>query len=67
MKNLGFGMMRLPVLTGPTDFDYAQLNKMVDAFLDAGYTYFDTSYVYHSGKSEEAPEVAMPVGIVSVV
>ena len=59
MKNLGFGMMRLPVLTGPTDFDYAQLNKMVDAFLDAGYTYFDTSYVYHSGKSEEATRKAL--------
>ena len=52
MKNLGFGMMRLPVLSGPTDFDYAQLNRMVDAFLDAGYTYFDTSFVYHNGKSE---------------
>lgn len=59
MKNLGFGMMRLPVLSGPTDFDYAQLNKMVDAFLDAGYTYFDTSYVYHSGKSEEATRKAL--------
>ena len=33
MKNLGFGMMRLPVLSGPTDFDYDQLNQMVDAFL----------------------------------
>ena len=29
MKNLGFGMMRLPVLSGPTDFDYKQLNEMV--------------------------------------
>ena len=47
MKNLGFGMMRLPVLSGPTDFDYEQLNRMVDAFLEAGYTYFDISYVYH--------------------
>ena len=54
MKNLGFGMMRLPVFTGPTDFDYEQINRMVDAFLDAGYTYFDTSFVYHNGKSEEA-------------
>jgi hypothetical protein len=35
MKNLGFGMMRLPVLSGPTDFDYEQLNRMVDAFLEA--------------------------------
>ena len=59
MKNLGFGMMRLPVLSGPTDFDYDQLNRMVDAFLDAGYTYFDTSYVYHNGKSEEATRKAL--------
>ena len=59
MKNLGFGMMRLPVLSGPTDFDYEQLDRMVDAFLDAGYTYFDTSYVYHNGKSEEATRRAL--------
>ena len=59
MKNLGFGMMRLPVITGPTDFDYDQLNEMVDAFLEAGYTYFDTSFVYHDGKSEEATRKAL--------
>ena len=59
MKNLGFGMMRLPVLSGPTDIDYEQLNRMVDTFLDAGYTYFDTSFVYHDGKSEEATRKAL--------
>ncbi len=59
MKNLGFGMMRLPVLSGPTDFDYEQLNQMVDAFLAAGFTYFDTSFVYHNGKSEEATRKAL--------
>ncbi|MBR0165119.1 MAG: aldo/keto reductase [Lachnospiraceae bacterium] len=60
MKNLGFGMMRLPVNGGdPTDFDYPQLNEMVDTFLKAGYTYFDTSYVYHNGKSEEATRKAL--------
>ncbi|MBQ3335047.1 MAG: aldo/keto reductase [Eubacteriaceae bacterium] len=59
MKNLGFGLMRLPVISGPTDFDYAQLNEMVDAFLKAGYTYFDTSFVYHEGKSEEATRKAL--------
>ena len=59
MKNLGFGMMRLPVISGPTDFDYVQLNDMVDAFLEAGYTYFDTSFVYHNGKSEEATRRAL--------
>ena len=47
-SRLGFGMMRLPVKNGnPTDFDYDELNRMVDTFIEAGYTYFDTSYVYH--------------------
>lgn len=59
MKNLGFGMMRLPVLSGPTDFEYEQLNRMVDTFMAAGYTYFDTSFVYHDGKSEEATRKAL--------
>lgn len=60
MKNLGFGMMRLPVLNEEqTNFDYEQLNQMVDQFLDAGFTYFDTSYVYHNGKSEEATRKAV--------
>ena len=60
MKNLGFGMMRLPVMNGdPTNFDYEHLNAMVDEFLDAGYTYFDTSFVYHNGKSEEATRKAV--------
>lgn len=59
-SHLGFGMMRLPVNNGnPTDFDYPQLFQMVDCFLDAGYTYFDTSYVYHNGKSEEAVRKAV--------
>lgn len=59
-SSLGFGMMRLPVKNNdPTDFDYEQLNQMVDAFLDAGFTYFDTSFVYHNGKSEEAVRKAV--------
>ena len=57
---LGFGMMRLPVKNGnATDFDYDHLNKMVDAYLAGGYNYFDTSYVYHNGKSEEAVRKAV--------
>ena len=52
---LGFGWMRLPVLSDdPTDIDFEQVNQMVDEFLDAGFTYFDTSFVYHNGKSENA-------------
>ena len=60
MKNLGFGMMRLPVIDGdPTNFDYKHLNAMVDEFLAAGYTYFDTSFVYHNGASETATRKAV--------
>lgn len=59
-SRLGFGMMRLPVIGGdPTNFDYEKLNEMVDTFMAAGYTYFDTSYVYHNGKSEEATRKAV--------
>ena len=41
---LGFGFMRLPRIG--EEFDYAQINKMVDAFLESGGTYFDAAYVY---------------------
>lgn len=41
---LGFGMMRLP-RKGPF-IDISQTSQMVDAFLDAGGTYFDTAYIY---------------------
>lgn len=47
---LGFGFMRLP--RKGHDFDYEAINKMVDRFLEAGFTYFDTAYVYTG--SEEA-------------
>ena len=54
MKQLGFGMMRLP-LTDPkeqTQVDRAQAQVMVDAFLESGFTYVDTAYFYHGGESE---------------
>jgi len=56
MKNLGFGLMRLPQ-TNASDagsIDIKALCRMADAFLEKGFTYFDTSYVYHNGKSENA-------------
>ena len=52
---LGFGWMRLPQLSQEsTDIDYEQVNQMVDLYLDSGFDYFDTSYVYHDGVSETA-------------
>ena len=58
--NLGFGCMRLPVIGGSAEnIDIEEFGKMVDEFIDAGFTYFDTSYVYHNGKSEEAVREAV--------
>ena len=41
--NLGFGLMRLPRRGVKIDVD--QVAQMVDLFLDAGFTYFDTARV----------------------
>ena len=52
---LGFGWMRLPQLSPESeDINYEQVNQMVDLYLDSGFDYFDTSYVYHNGGSETA-------------
>lgn len=55
-RKLGFGFMRLPVKSqnDPTSIDMNTLNQMVDTFLEKGFTYFDTAYMYHMGKSEIA-------------
>lgn len=58
--NLGFGLMRLPQKSdNPTDIDIDTLSKMVDLFIKRGFTYFDTSYVYHNGESERAINKAL--------
>ena len=54
---LGFGLMRLPRLADGRTFDIEQIKQMVDLFLDAGFTYFDTAYVYEG--SEEAAKAAL--------
>ncbi|MDE5593018.1 MAG: aldo/keto reductase, partial [Clostridiales bacterium] len=51
-KNFGFGCMRLPMKGN--DVDYAEFNKMIDAFIDSGFNYFDTAHGYLQGKSETA-------------
>lgn len=56
---LGFGLMRLPKLADGKSIDIEQTSKMVDLFLDAGGTYFDTAYVYDDGRSEEATREAL--------
>lgn len=54
VKKLGFGFMRLPLLNGDdaTSFDKQQICKMVDTYLERGFEYFDTAYMYHAFKSE---------------
>ncbi len=51
-KNFGFGFMRLPMVNG--EVDYVETKKMVDAFMAAGFNYFDTAHGYLDGKSEIA-------------
>jgi len=51
-KNFGFGCMRLPMLG--EEVDLREFSAMVDAFLDAGFNYFDTAHGYIKGKSETA-------------
>ena len=60
-KKLGFGLMRLP-LSDPNDeasIDEELLCKMVDTFLERGFTYFDTAWMYCGGKSEEAVKTCL--------
>ena len=55
-KKLGFGLMRLPRLD-PADegsIDLEQTKQMVDTFLQRGFTYFDTAWMYCAFKSENA-------------
>ena len=60
-KMLGFGMMRLPITT-PGDaksIDTELLCKMVDYYLEQGFTYFDTAWLYHGFMSECAAKDAL--------
>ena len=49
-KNFGFGCMRFPMVG--EEIDEVQVAGMVDAFLAAGFNYFDTAKPYHGGRSE---------------
>lgn len=53
MKNLGFGLMRLPLINNEfSHVDKKMLCDMVDLYLDKGFQYFDTAWFYHDGQSE---------------
>lgn len=55
VKKLGFGLMRLPQKDGAIDIE--QTKQMVDMFLGAGFTYFDTAWAYAG--SEDAIRQAL--------
>ena len=57
-KKLGFGLMRLPRLDDNKEvIDVEQTKTMVDLFMQNGFTYFDTAWVYDG--SEEATREAL--------
>lgn len=55
-KKLGFGLMRLPSLdeNDASKIDIERTKEMVDTFIDRGFTYFDTAWMYCGYKSEDA-------------
>lgn len=55
LGKLGFGLMRLP--KNGDVIDVEQTKKMVDLFMDAGFTYFDTAWAYAG--SEDAIRQAL--------
>ena len=55
IKKLGFGLMRLPQKDGQIDIEQTKI--MVDKFLEAGFTYFDTAWAYAG--SEDAIRKAL--------
>ncbi len=55
VRKLGFGLMRLPQKDGAVDVE--QVKEMVDLFMEAGFTYFDTAWAYAG--SEDAIRQAL--------
>ncbi len=60
-KKLGFGLMRMPQ-TDPNDaaaVDIEQVKQMVDLFMERGFTYFDTAWMYNGFASENVANEAL--------
>lgn len=51
-KNFGFGCMRLPMIGEEVDKEH--FSRMIDAFMEYGFNYFDTAHGYLGGRSETA-------------
>ncbi len=60
-NQFGYGCMRLPLLNAedPVSFDYPLIEKLFDAYMEQGFTYFDTAYTYHGYHGEEAVRKAL--------
>ena len=60
-KKLGFGLMRLPLrdANDEASIDIEQTKEMVDYFIEQGFTYFDTAWMYCGFKSENAAKEAL--------
>lgn len=60
-KKLGFGLMRLPQKNPDREgeIDIEELKKMTDLFLERGFTYFDTAWMYCGFQSENAAKEAL--------
>ena len=61
MKKLGFGLMRMPTIdkTNDADVDIEQVKKMVDLFMEKGFTYFDTAIMYNGFASQRVAKAAL--------
>ena len=61
MRKLGFGCMRLPLknkkIGGSVDLE--RTKEMADYYMAEGFTYFDTAYMYHDGRSERSVREAV--------
>lgn len=60
-KKLGFGLMRLPLnnKSDDADINIEEMKKMVDMFIERGFTYFDTAWMYNGFNSENAAKEAL--------
>lgn len=61
MRKFGFGLMRLPLIDPKvaTSIDIEQMKQMVDLFIEKGFTYFDTAWMYMGFSSEDATKKAL--------
>lgn len=61
MKKLGFGCMRLPLYNKDDDksINMIEFKRMIDTYMNNGFNFFDTAYMYHDYQSEIALNIAL--------